>query len=44
LVRLNSFIFPLLTPDGKRFDLLAHLRKLSQRGAREWAISFEEGG
>jgi Transposase DDE domain len=44
LVRLNSFIFPLLTPDGKVFDLLARLRKLPQRGAREWAVSFEEGG
>lgn len=44
LMRLNSFIFPLLTQAGKAFDLLAHLRKLPRRGAREWAVCFEEGG
>jgi hypothetical protein len=44
LVRLNGFIFPLLTPGGKSFDLLAHLRKLPKRGAGEWAVCFEEGG
>jgi hypothetical protein len=44
LVRLNSFIFPLLTPGGQAFDLLAHLRQLPKRGAREWNVSFEEGG
>ena len=44
LVRLNSFIFPLLTPGGQASDLLAHLRQLPKRGAREWAVRFEEGG
>jgi len=44
VVRLNSFIFPLLTRVGKPFDLLAHLRKLPKRGAREWAVSFAEDG
>lgn len=44
LVRLNGFIFPLLTPSGKAFDLLAHLRLLPKRAARQWAVSFEEGG
>ncbi len=44
VVRLNSFIFPWLTPTGKPFDLLEHLRKLAKRGAREWAVSFEQNG
>ena len=44
VVRLNGFIFPLLTPAGQSFDLLAHLRTLPKRGAREWAVAFEEGG
>lgn len=44
VVRLNGFIFPLLTQGGKPFDLLAHLRTLPKRGAREWGVNFEEGG
>jgi hypothetical protein len=44
LVRFHSLMFPLLTPPGKSFDLLAHLRQLPKRGAREWAVQFEEGG
>jgi Transposase DDE domain len=44
LVRWNSFSFPLKTPDGKPFLALHELSKLPKRGAREWAVSFEDRG
>ena len=44
LVRWNSFSFPLKTPEGKPFVPLKELSKLPKRGAREWAVSFEDEG
>lgn len=44
LVRWNSFSFPLKTPTGKPFEPLQQLSKLPKRGAREWAVGFEQDG
>jgi hypothetical protein len=44
LVRWNSFSFPLATANGKPFEALKELSRLSKRGAREWAVSFVQGG
>ena len=44
LVRWNSFSFPLQTADGKAFEALKELSKLPKRGAREWVVSFTQGG
>jgi hypothetical protein len=44
LVRWNSFSFPLKTWDGKPFEALKELSGLPKRGAREWAVCFEQDG
>lgn len=44
LVRWNSFSFPLKTLDGKPFEALKEMSKLPKRGAREWAVCFEQDG
>jgi IS4 transposase len=44
LVRWNSFSFPLQRADGKAFEALKELNQLPKRGAREWAVSFEQQG
>lgn len=44
LVRWNSFSFPLKTPAGKPFEPLPQFSKLPKRGAREWAVCFEQEG
>jgi hypothetical protein len=40
VVRLNSTSFPLTTPIGQPFDLLAHLRRLRGTAPREWPVAF----
>lgn len=44
LVRWNSFSFPLETAGGKPFDALKEMSKLPKRSAREWPVSFTQGG
>ena len=44
LVRWNSFSFPLQKAAGVAFEALKELRQLPPRGAREWAVSFLQGG
>ena len=44
LVRWNSFSFPLKAADGKPFSAVKELSQLPKRGARQWAVSFENEG
>lgn len=44
LLRLSPKTFPLKAADGGQFALLPNLRRLPQRGAREWSVQFEEAG
>jgi IS4 transposase len=44
LVRWNSFSFPLKTLDGQSFEALKEVSQLPKRGAREWAVCFEQNG
>lgn len=41
LLRWNHAVFPIKSSQGAVFDLLAHLRRLPKRGAREWKVQFE---
>ena len=40
VVRLNHHNFPLRTKKGKRFDIVAHLRRLEGFKARAWPVCF----
>lgn len=41
LLRWNPAIFPVKARGGSDFDLLAHLRQIPGRAAREWQIQFQ---
>jgi Transposase DDE domain len=43
VVRLNGRNFPLLTPEGRPFRLLARLRKLKVGQVQDWAVCFRGG-
>jgi len=44
LLRWNPAVLPVRGAGGAAFDLLAHLRALPKRGAREWKVEFEYQG
>jgi len=44
LLRWNPAVLPVRGAGGAAFDLLAHLRTLPKRGAREWKVQFEYHG
>jgi hypothetical protein len=44
LLRWNPAVLPVRGVGGEVFDLLAHLRTLPKRGAREWKVEFEYHG
>jgi hypothetical protein len=44
LLRWNSAVLPVTAEDGSDFALLAHLRRLPQRGAGEWKVQFAYEG
>ena len=44
LLRWNPAVLPVQAAGAKEFDLLAELRSLPKRGAREWKIQFEYQG
>jgi uncharacterized protein YegP (UPF0339 family) len=44
LLRWHPKTFPVQAAGGGEFDLLAHLRRLPKRGAREWPVQFEHAG
>jgi IS4 transposase len=44
LVRWNPAVLPVTDAQGEPFDLLAHLRRLPRRGAREWKVQFAYQG
>jgi hypothetical protein len=44
LMRWNPAVFPVKSADNTEFDLLAHLRHLPKRSAREWKLQFEYAG
>jgi hypothetical protein len=44
LMRWNPAVFPVKSADSTEFNLLAHLRSLPKRGAREWKLQFEYAG
>ena len=44
LLRWNPGVLPVQAAGAKEFDLLAELRSLPKRGAREWKIQFEYQG
>jgi hypothetical protein len=45
LVRISPYHFPLLTPEGEKFDLLSALRTLPEGGIGEWpdVVKGEDG-
>lgn len=44
LMRWNPAVFPIKSANGREFDLLAQLRRLPKRSARDWKLQFEYGG
>ena len=44
VVRSNGHSFPLLTAQGRRFKLKAHLRKLKVGQVQDWPLYFRAGG
>ena len=44
IVRLNSTSFPLMTSDGKPFDLLQHARRTPEAEPADWSADFNYGG
>jgi len=44
LLRWNPASFPIQASEGKPFELLAKLRRLPARSAREWTIQFAHAG
>jgi len=44
LLRWNPKTFPVKAADGSEFELLATLRRLPKRGAREWPVQLEYEG
>lgn len=43
LLRWNPATFPVEAKGGKKFDLMAHLRRLPACGAGEWQVQFRHG-
>jgi hypothetical protein len=44
LLRWNPAVLPVTAEDGSDYALLAHLRRLPQRGAGEWKVQFTYEG
>ena len=44
VVRLNATNFPLLHPNGERFDLVATMRSLRGHEPRSWPVRFQANG